>query len=51
VENIKLLIIDKDMCTVEIEVEKWLFRQLNINSDAVKKHTSKSALNKRLLIF
>lgn len=50
-QKLKVLIIDKDMCTAEIEIERWLFKQLNINAAAVKKHNSKSSLNREVTEF
>lgn len=50
-KKLKILIIDKDMCSVEIEIERWLFKQLNINAASVKKHTSKSSLNREVTEF
>lgn len=50
-KKLKILIIDKDMCSVEIEIERWLFKQLNIEAAAVKKHKSKSSLNSEVTNF
>lgn len=50
-QKLKVLIIDKDMCTAKIELERWLFKQLNINAAEVKKHTSKSSLNREVTEF
>lgn len=50
-KKLKILIIDKDMCSVEIEIEPWLFKQLNIEAAAVKKHESKSSLNREVTNF
>ena len=49
--KLKLLLIDEKMQTAEIEIEPWLFKQLQITSDIVKRHESKSSLNKCVTEF
>lgn len=50
-QKIKVLLLDEKMNTAEIEIEQWLFKQLRITSDIVKKHNSKSSLNKCITEF
>ena len=50
-EKIKLLILDQKMNSAEVEIEPWLFKQLRITSDIVKKHENKSSLNKCVTEF
>ena len=49
--KVKLLVLDKNMNTAEIELESWQFRSLGITPDIVKKHESKSSLNKCVTEF
>lgn len=50
-KNIRLLLVDEKMNTVEIEIEQWQFRNLGIKQENVKKHKSKTALNKEIADF
>ena len=49
--KVNLLIIDKNMNTVEVEVNSVIFSQLNIEANKVKKNKSKSELNKAVNDF
>ena len=49
--KLRLLLIDEKMQTAEIEIEPWLFKQLQITSDIVKRHESKSSLNRCVTEF
>ena len=49
--KLKLLLIDEKMRTAEIEIEPWIFKQLNITADMVKTHKSKSAFNREVTKF
>lgn len=51
VAKIKLLIMDNKMNTAEIELEHWQYRSLGITPDIVKKHESKSSLNRCVTEF
>lgn len=50
-KKLRLLIIDEKMRSVEIDIEPWLFRQLNINADKVIAHPNKTALKKYVAEF
>lgn len=42
---IRLMVIDKDMNAVEVEVNDSLFRLLNVDFSKIKKHEKKRDLN------
>lgn len=42
---IKLMIIDKNMNSVEVEVNETIYRLLNIKVESIKKHEKKRDLN------
>ena len=50
-QKVRLLLIDEKMQTAEVELEPWLFKQLRITSDLVKRHESKSSLNRCVTEF
>lgn len=50
-KKLKLLIIDEKLRSTEINIEPWLFRQLNINAEHVKENKNKTALNKTVTEF
>lgn len=49
--KVNLLIIDKNMNTVEVEINSVIFSQLNIEATKVKKNKSKSELNRSVNEF
>ena len=42
--RVNLILIDKQKNTVEIELTDFMFRELNIDLEQVKKHKTKKAL-------
>ena len=50
-EKIRLLLIDEKMNSIIVELEPWQFKQLHINKDDIKKHKSRSSLNKSVATF
>ena len=50
-KTLKLLIIDKNMTTTEIEINSLQFQSLGIDLSKVKQHNAKRDLNKTLNTF
>ena len=49
--RIQILIIDKDMNTVELNIPTFMLNQLNYDNSQVKKHTTKASLQAELSEF
>lgn len=47
-KTVRLLLVDKDSNTCEIELPSFMIKQLNINSETIKKHSTKRELNKEI---
>jgi hypothetical protein len=49
--RVTILIIDKDKNTVEVNIPSFMLRDLNIESEPVKKHKTKKELNDTVSAF
>lgn len=49
--RINILIIDKDMNTIELEIPTFMLNQLNYDNSQVKKHKSKASLQAEISEF
>lgn len=50
-EKIRLLFIDKDMNTAEIEINKLQFQSMGFDLNKVKRHKGKRAVNNEVALF
>ena len=49
--RVNLLIIDKDMNTVELDIPRFMLDEINYSQQQIKKHTTKKDLNNEVSEF
>lgn len=49
--RVQILIIDKDMNTVSLNIPTFMLSQLNVDQETVKKHNTKRELNAEISEF